>query len=78
MASLISAVAWIPRGAALANPRKYVVDEAELERVSALARIRLDDARMDLELAKATAVDNDDSVPGEGEGEGAEDWEDEV
>lgn len=77
MASLISAVAWIPRGAALANPRKYVVDEAELERVSALARIRLDDARMDLELAKITEEENNDAIAGEEDDQG-EDWEDEV
>lgn len=75
MASLISAVAWIPRGAAAANPRKYVVDEAELERVGALARIRLEDAKMELELAQATATDNkDDEEQG---AEQDEDWEDE-
>lgn len=59
-ASLISAVGWIPRGAAAQHPAKYAVDEAELERVSQLARVRLEDAQMDLELARATEGGHED------------------
>lgn len=57
MTSLISAVGWIPRGAAAQHPTKYTVDEAELERVGALARFRLEDAQMELELARAEEGD---------------------
>jgi periodic tryptophan protein 1 len=66
--SFISAVSWIPRGAAAQNPYKYVVDAAELERVGALARVRLEDAQMELELAQAT----EGAANGE---EGADGWE---
>lgn len=59
-ASLISAVSWIPRGAAARHPAKYAVDEAELERVSQLARVRLEDAQMGLELARATEGEQGD------------------
>ncbi|KAM0792507.1 hypothetical protein ACM66B_005177 [Microbotryomycetes sp. NB124-2] len=60
MTSLISAVSWIPRGVAAQHPSKYVVDESELDRVGQLARVKLQDAQFELELAKATAEDNDD------------------
>lgn len=52
MTSLISALSWIPRGAALQHPRKYVVDDAEMERIGQLAQLKLDDAKMELELAQ--------------------------
>lgn len=55
MASLISAIAWVRRGVAAQNPEKYVLDEKELERVSALARIELDEARAELERAHLAA-----------------------
>jgi periodic tryptophan protein 1 len=74
MTSLISAVGWIPRGAAAQHPSKYTVDEAELERVSQLARVRLEDAQMELELARA---EEGDGMGDEGD-EGAEqdeEWE---
>ncbi|SGY40641.1 BQ5605_C003g02405 [Microbotryum silenes-dioicae] len=84
MTSLISAVNWIPRGAAAQHPSKYVVDEAELARVEKLARVRLDEAQMELELARATEEENredgggDDDEEEEAEGEGEGDgWEDE-
>jgi periodic tryptophan protein 1 len=55
MASFISALAWVKRGAAARHPSKYVLDDAELERVSALARIELEDARVELERAHEAA-----------------------
>lgn len=39
------------RGVAAENPSHYTLDEKELERVSALARIELEDARVELERA---------------------------
>ncbi|KAF7376452.1 hypothetical protein MSAN_00060800 [Mycena sanguinolenta] len=55
MSSLISAVSWVKRGIAVQNPTKYVLDEKELERVSALSRIQLEDARIELERAHEAA-----------------------
>jgi periodic tryptophan protein 1 len=55
MSSLISAVAWVRRGISAQNPSKYVLDDKELERVSALARIELEDARVELERAHEAA-----------------------
>ncbi|KAJ3906624.1 WD40-repeat-containing domain protein [Lentinula edodes] len=53
--SLISAVSWVKRGVALQNPSKYVLDDQELERVSALARIELEDAQVELKRAHNAA-----------------------
>lgn len=76
MASLISAVSWIPRGAAAAHPTKYTVDEAELARVGQLAQLKLEDAQMELELARAAqggdGMSEDDRVEDEDEDDG---WE---
>ena len=57
MSNLISAVAWVRRGVSARNPEKYVLDDEELERVSALARIELEDARIELERAHLAAQD---------------------
>ena len=43
------------RGVAIQHPRKYNLDEKELARVSALARIELEDARAELERAHEAA-----------------------
>ena len=50
--SMITASAWVPRGAAAAFPTKYEVDENELARISKLAKLRLDDAKENLEVAQ--------------------------
>jgi periodic tryptophan protein 1 len=55
MSSLISAVAWVRRGVAAQHPQKYVLDDQELMRVSALARIELQDAKVELERAHLAA-----------------------
>ena len=55
MSSLISSVSWVRRGVSAHNPSKYVLDDAELERVSALARIELEDAKVELERAHKAA-----------------------
>jgi periodic tryptophan protein 1 len=78
MSSLISAVSWVRRGVALQNPSKYVLDDKELERVSALARIELEDAQVELkrahEAAKSMGQGDDIEVL---DGEGVEDEDDE-
>ncbi|GAA5970182.1 hypothetical protein JCM11641_000302 [Rhodosporidiobolus odoratus] len=70
MTSLISSLTWIPRGVANPHPTKYKVDESELERIQGLARGQLDQAKIELELAKLVEGDEDGGAEGEG-------WEDE-
>jgi len=55
MSSLISCVSWVRRGVAAHNPEKYVLDDGELQRVSALARIELEDAKKELARAHNAA-----------------------
>lgn len=50
--SMITASTWVPRGAPAAFPVKYQVDEAELARISKLAKLQLEDAQSDLDKAK--------------------------
>ncbi|EFI27913.1 transducin family protein/WD-40 repeat family protein [Coprinopsis cinerea okayama7 len=57
MSNLISAVSWVRRGVAQQHPIKYVLDDGELERVSKLARIELEDARKELEKAHKAAME---------------------
>lgn len=49
--SMITAIAWVPRGCAATYPTKYVVDDHELARIARLAKLKLDDANEDLENA---------------------------
>ena len=58
--SLTTSVAWVKRGVAAPHPVKYELDESELERVAKLARIRLDDARFELEAAEEEQKAPDD------------------
>lgn len=61
------------RGVTAQNPEKYVLDDKELERVSALARIELEDAKKELENAHKAA-----GMMGRGaEGEEADDVDEE-
>ncbi|KAL8781094.1 MAG: hypothetical protein Q9213_006176 [Squamulea squamosa] len=50
--SMITAAAWVPRGAAATFPTKYDVDENELARISKLAKLQLEDAEEDLHKAQ--------------------------
>lgn len=61
---MITATAWVPRGFAASFPTKYEVDEAELSRISKLAKLQLNDAKEDLDTArnrKDTGTSADDS-----------------
>ncbi|KAL8829446.1 MAG: hypothetical protein Q9191_002011 [Dirinaria sp. TL-2023a] len=51
--SMITASAWVPRGAAARLPTKYEIDDAELSRISQLAKLQLEDAKNDLHFAQA-------------------------
>ena len=55
MSNLISAIAWVKRGVAAQHAEKYVLDDAELARISSLAHIELEDARLELERAQKAA-----------------------
>jgi len=76
MSNLISSVAWVKRGVAAQHPTKYVLDDAELERVSKLARIELQDARKELEKAHKAAMQMGQGLDVEDEGAGVEEEKD--
>ncbi|KAI0671876.1 WD40 repeat-like protein [Trametes maxima] len=65
MSALISSAAWVRRGVTAQHPTKYVLDDQELERVSALARVELEDARKELELAHKAAQSMGKGAEGE-------------
>ncbi|KAF8896470.1 WD40-repeat-containing domain protein [Infundibulicybe gibba] len=68
-------VAWVRRGVSAQNPTKYVLDDQELERVSALARIELEDARVELERAHEAAKSMGRGAEGDEADEADEDEE---
>lgn len=55
----------VRRGVAEQHPGKYTLDEQELARVSALARIELEDARAELERAHKAAQSMGKDVDGD-------------
>lgn len=55
--SMITTTAWVRRGVAAQFPTKYEIDEKEMDRISKLARMQLEDAQEDLNAAQG----NDDS-----------------
>ncbi|KAF7979157.1 hypothetical protein HWV62_43411 [Athelia sp. TMB] len=77
MSSLISSVAWVKRGVSAQHPAKYVLDDKELERVSALARIELEDAKTELARAHEAAKTMGKGAEGD-EGDDAEDPDDDA
>jgi periodic tryptophan protein 1 len=60
--SMVLATTWVRRGVAASFPKKYEIDEAELGRISKLARLQLEDAQKELITAGGKAgQDGDDS-----------------
>lgn len=63
MNSMITTTTWVRRGVAAQFPTKYEIDEAELNRISEIARLQLEDAKGDLKAAQnhddADAMDED-------------------
>jgi periodic tryptophan protein 1 len=49
---MITATTWVRRGVAAPFPVKYEIDEDEMNRISQLARLQLQDARQDLKDAQ--------------------------
>lgn len=58
--SMITATAWVPRGYAKEFPTKYNLDEGEFSRISKLAQLELDEAKVDLENARKNGTDTID------------------
>lgn len=59
------ATTWVRRGVAAQFPTKYQVDEAELDRISRLARLQLEDAQEDLENSQNPKRDDEESEDGD-------------
>ncbi|EEP81910.1 conserved hypothetical protein [Uncinocarpus reesii 1704] len=59
MTSMITATAWVRRGVAAQFPEKYELDEDEINRISELARVQLEDAKIDLKAAREEKEDDD-------------------
>lgn len=58
MSSMITTTAWVRRGVAAQFPTKYEIDEEEMNRISKLARMQLEEAQDDLSAAKAGKTDD--------------------
>ncbi|PHH87087.1 hypothetical protein CDD83_9328 [Cordyceps sp. RAO-2017] len=58
--SMITAASWVPRGFAAPFPQKYTLDEAEFERIAALAKLQLDDAEEELREAEEEEAQKED------------------
>lgn len=72
MSALISALAWVPQGRSQRHPSKYQLDEKELARVSALARVELEGAKEALEKAEGKNIEMAEDADGKIDDEG---WE---
>ena len=59
------ATAWVRRGVASQFPTKYEIDEAELGRISKLARLQLEDAQHKLEDAQNGQLEVEDAEESE-------------
>lgn len=59
---MITTTAWVPRGFAAPFPTKYNFDEEEFERIAALAKLQLDDAKEDLEEAQEKEAEPEKAV----------------
>lgn len=55
MNSMITTATWVRRGVAAQFPTKYEIDEEEINRISEIARMQLEDAKGDLKAAKEGA-----------------------
>lgn len=60
--SMTLATSWVRRGVATRHPTKYDIDEAELGRISKLARLQLEDAQEDLKTAQGYPTSQQDDA----------------
>jgi periodic tryptophan protein 1 len=68
--SMITATTWVRRGVAAQFPKKYDIDEEEINRISQLARLQLEDAKGDLKAAREGIERDEGGEESEEEGEG--------
>lgn len=74
---MISALQWIARGKSLAHPKKYVLDDDEMERVSKMANVQFEDAKAQLERAQRDiARGKDPFAPSTGNDDDENEWQD--
>lgn len=75
--SMITTSTWVRRGAAAQFPTKYEIDEKEMNRISNLARMQLEEAQGDLSAAQEgkedEAMDEDEEKEDAKEVEGVKD-----
>lgn len=57
MSSMITTTTWVKRGVAAQFPTRYEIDEAEMGRISKLARMQLEDAKDDMNAAQEGSGD---------------------
>lgn len=77
MPAFVSSILWVPRGVSARHPRTYdLADPGELERVERLGKIKLDDARRELEALEAQ-VDGMDIEDGKDNADSGDEWADE-
>ena len=62
MNSMITTTTWVRRGVAAQFPTKYEIDEAEINRISEIVRMQLEDAKGDLKAAKEDADADADAM----------------
>lgn len=62
MSSMITTTSWVKRGVAAQFPTKYEIDEAEMGRISKLARMQLEDAKDDMSAAQVGTANDDDAM----------------
>ncbi|CDR99616.1 hypothetical protein [Sporisorium scitamineum] len=74
---MISALQWIARGKSLAHPKKYVLDDDEMERVSKMANVQFEDAKAQLERAQRDIARGKDPFAPNTGNDDDEEWQDE-
>ncbi|EST09911.1 WD40 repeat [Kalmanozyma brasiliensis GHG001] len=76
---MISALHWVARGKSLPHPKKYVLDDAEMDRVSKMANVQFEDAKAQLERAQRDiARGKDPFAPATADDDAENDWEDDA
>lgn len=73
---MITTTTWVRRGVAAQFPTKYEIDEEEMERISKLARMQLEEAQGGLKAAREEAEKEDDDDEGKEKTDGAMDEDD--
>lgn len=70
--SMITTSTWVRRGVAAQFPTKYEIDESEMNRISKLAKMQLEDAQGDLSAAQTEGKEKEDGDEKMDEDDGVE------